>query len=200
MAVKQKAIFERLQDKISLSDFERFAESTKRLEKGIADITQSFEKIAALRLENAKYTVAPEKIKSTDSLQTQYETAQRQAETEQITLFARAKFTSKTVDNAQALADSVTNEEREQARIESHKRARIAQEPAELSEPELGLEIEAKALEFADALHTAHQASLNRQSESEIATAFNTAETKREQFREFLKLEKNRSFRPNANP
>lgn len=200
MTAKQKAIFERLHDKISLSDFERFAESTKRLEKGIADITQSFEKIAALRLENAEYTVAPEKIKSTDSLQKQYETAQRQAETEQITLFARAKFTSKTVDNAQTLADSVTNEEREQARIESHKRARIALEPAELSEPEQGSEIEAKALEFADALHTAHQASLNRQSESEIATAFNTAETKRDQFREFLKFEKESHLSPGHKP
>ncbi len=197
---EQKAIFERAQNKISLSDFERFAENTKRLEKGINDINQSFEKIAALRLENAEYTVAPEKIKSTDSLQKQYEAAQLQAETEQTSLFARAKFTSKTFDHVQPLADSITNEEREQARIESHRQARIALEPAGLSEPEQSSEIQIKALEFADALHTAHQASLNRQSESEIADAFNIAEAKRGQLREFLKLEKASHLSPENKP
>ena len=199
---EQKAIFERAQNKISLSDFERFSENTKRLEKGIAEINQSFEKIAAIRLENARYAVAPEKVKSTDSLQKQYEAAQNQAQTEQITLVAREKFVAKTVGDGSVstFADLVANEERERARIESHRQARIALEPTELSEPNQSLEIQTKALKFADALEAAHQASLNKQSESEIANAFTAAETKREQLNEFLKIEKELRLSPEHKP
>jgi hypothetical protein len=186
----QKAIFERAQNKISISDFERFAESTERLEKGLAEINQSFEKIAALRLENAEYKLAPEKANSNDSLQNEYEAAQRQAETQQITSAAREKFAVKNNDgDVLTIADSLTNEERERARTESHRQARIALEPADLNETNQSSEIQAKALELADALENAHLVSLNRQSESEIATAFKVAETKREKLREFLEVE-----------
>ncbi len=188
---EQKAIFEQAQDKISISDFERFAESGERLEKGLAEINQSFEKIAALRLENAEYKFAPEKVTSNDSLQNQYEAAQRQAEIEQTILISREKFASKIVDGSEnlTLADSLTNDEQQQARIESHRQARIALEPAELNEPNQSLEIQTKALELADALEAAHQSSLNRQSESEISTAFKVAETKREQLRTHSEVE-----------
>lgn len=199
---EQKAIFERAQNKISLSDFERFTENTKRLEKGITEINQSFETIAALRHENAGYAVAPEKIKSTDSLQKQYEAAQHQAQAEQITVVAREKFVAKTVgdDDIRTFADFVTNEERERARIESHRQARIAQEPAELNEPDQSPELQTKILEFADALEAAHQASLNKQSESDIANSFTAAEAKREQLKEFLKIEKESRLSPENKP
>lgn len=189
---EQKAIFERAQDKISISDFERFSESVNRLESGLAEINQSFEKIAALRLENAEYTVAaPEKIKEIDSLQKQYEAARHQAETEQINSAAREKFGANSIDDdTRTLTDLITNEERERARSDSHRQARIILEPVELSESNQSSEIQAKALEFADALENAHQTSVNRQSESEIANAFNAAETKRDQLREFLEVEK----------
>jgi hypothetical protein len=188
---EQRAIFERAQDKISISDFERFSESAKRLESGLAEINESFEKIAALRLENAEYTAAPEKIKSTDSLQKQYEAARQQEQTEQITTVAREKLVAKSIDgDTRTLADLITDEESEMARIESHREARIALEPVELNEPDQSSEIRAKALEFADALEEAHQSSLNKQSETEIANAFNAAETKREQLREFSEIEK----------
>ena len=187
---EQRTIFERVQDKISISDFERFAESTERLEKDLVEINQSFEKIAALRLDVAEYKFAPEKVTSNDSLQNQYETAQRQAEIEQITSAAREKFAEKNNDgDISKLTDLLTVEEQERARIASHKQARIALEPNELSEPNQSSEIQSKALEFADALEAAHQTSLNRQSESEIATAFQAAETKRENLREFLEVE-----------
>lgn len=191
IAPEQKAIFERAQDKISISDFERFSESTERLEKGLVEINQSFEKIAALRLENAEYKFAPENVKSNDSLQNQYEAAQRQAEIEQITLAARTKFFAKSIDgkDSPTLADLLTNEEQERARDESHRQARITLEPAELNEPNQSSEIQGEALELADALEHAHQASLNRQSESETATAFKVAETKREQLRAVSEIE-----------
>jgi hypothetical protein len=102
----------------------------------LVEINQSFERIAALRLENAEYKFAPVKVKSTDSLQNQYEAAQRQAEIEQITLISREKFDANAArgsDNLK-LADLLTNEELEQTRIESHQQARIALEPAELKE------------------------------------------------------------------
>ena len=191
LAPEQKAIFERAQDKISISDFERFAESSERLEKNLVEINQSFERIAVIRLENAENKFEPEKAKSNDSLQNQYEAAQRQAEIEQITLASREKFAASTAygsDNL-TLADSLTNEEIEQARMESHRRARIALEPAELNEPSLSSEIQTEALELADALENAHQSSLNRQSESEIATAFKITETKREQLRALSEIE-----------
>ncbi len=191
LAPEQKAIFKRAQDKISISDFERFAESSERLENGLAEINQSFERIAALHLENAEYKFAPEKVKSNDSLQNQYESAQRQAEIEQITLITREKFAANAAqgnDNL-TLADSLANEELEQARIASHRQARIALEPAELKEPNQSSKIETKALELADALESAHQLSLNPQSESEIATAFKVAETKSEQLRALSEIE-----------
>ena len=190
---EQKAIFERAQDKVSFSDFGRFTESTKRLENGLAEINQSFEKIAALRLENAPFRFAPEQVEKTESLQKQYETIQQQAEAEQITSIAREKFAAKTIDEHYAsitLVNYVSSEEREKARNESHRRARIALEPAELNEPDQNSEVQSKALEFADALEDAHQANLIKKSESEIAKAFTLAETKREQLREFLKIEK----------
>ena len=188
---EQKAIFERAQDKISISDFERFAESTERLEKGLAEINQSFEKIAALRCDVAEHKFAPEKANSDDSLQNQYEAAQRQAEIEQITIASREKFATNILDGGDnlTLADSLTNEEQERARIESHRQARIALEPAELNEPNQSSEIQTKTLELADALESAHQASLNRQSESEIEVAFKVAETKREELHALSEIE-----------
>lgn len=181
LAPEQKAIFQRAQDKISISDFERFAGSSKQLEKGLFEINQSFERIAALRLENAEYKFEPEKVNSTNSLQNQYEAAQRRAEVEQITLTSRENFAGNTAlggDNL-TLADLLTNEERQRARNESHRQARIPLEPVELNEPEQSSEIQTKALELADTLENALQASLNRQSESAIANAFKVAETKR---------------------
>ena len=191
LSPEQKAIFERAQDKISISDFERFAENSERLEKGLAEINQSFEKIAALRLDVAEYKFAPEKVKSNDSLQNQYESAQRQAEIEQITSASREKFVADADRDSDhlTLADLLTNEELEQARIESHRRARIALKPAEASQLNESSEIEVKALELADALEAAHQSSLNRQSESEIATAFKVAETKREELSALSEIE-----------
>jgi hypothetical protein len=199
---EQKAIFERAQDKISISDFERFAESGERLEKGLAEINQSFEKIAALRLENAEYKFAPEKVKSNDSLQNQYEAAQRQAEIEQITSASREKFAADADRGSDdlTLADSLTNEELEQARIESHRRARIALEPAEVGQLNQSSEIQAKALELADALESAHQSSLNLQSESEITTTFKVAETKREQLHALSEIENESQFSREPKP
>ncbi len=190
LSLKQKTIFERAQDKISISDFERFSESTERLEKGLVEINRSFEKIAALRSDVAEYKLAPEKTNSTDSLQSRYEAAQRQAEIEQITSAAREKFAAKNNDgDISTLTDFLTDEEKERARIESHRQARIALEPAELNEANQSSEIGAKTLELADALENAHQASLNRQPESEIANAFKVTETKRKKLRALSEVE-----------
>ncbi|MBA2737296.1 MAG: hypothetical protein H0U50_10995, partial [Pyrinomonadaceae bacterium] len=117
---EQKAIFERAQDKISISDFERFSESVNRLEKGLLEINQSFEKISALRLENAQYTAtAPEKTVNFESLQKQYKAVQQKAEAEQITVAAREKFAAKTIDDrdiSATIVDYVSVEERETGR------------------------------------------------------------------------------------
>jgi hypothetical protein len=195
---EQKMIFERAQDKILSSDFERFSTSAKSLEKGIDDINQSFETIAELRLENEQYKLAPEKAEKIESLQNQYDVTRHQAEAEQITAVSREKFSAATIDeNDKATAlvvDYVSVEEREKARTESHRQARIALETAELNEPDQNSELQAKALEFADALETAHQASLHKKSKSEIAKAFITAETKRERLNESLKIEKESSL------
>ncbi len=194
LSSEQKAIFERAQDKILSSDFQRFSTSAKRLEKGIADINSSFETIAEIRLENEQYKLAPKKEEKIESLQSQYDATRHQAEVKQITAVAREKFNAATIDDrgkaSATVVDYVPSEEREKARIESHRQARIALEPAELNEPDQNPKIQAKALEFANALETAHQASLHKKSESEIAKAFADAETKRDQFDEFLKVEK----------
>lgn len=196
LSSEQKAIFERVQDKILSSDFERFKTSAKRLEKGIADINQSFKTIAELRLETEQYKLAPEKAEKIESLQNQYDAARHRAEAEQITAVAREKFSAKTIEenDKATVVDFASGEEREKARIESHRQARIALEPAELNEPDQTPEIQAKALEFADALETAHQASLHRNSEAEIAKAFAAAETKRQLFDKSLKIEKDSSL------
>lgn len=203
LSTEQKAIFERAQDKISISDFERFSESVNRLEKGLAEINRSFEKIAALRLENEPFRIEPEKTVSIEPLQKQYETAQRRAEAERINAVVREKFASKIIDDSgtfTSLADYLSVEERDQARIESHKQARISLEPARLNDPELSSEVQTKALEFADALEDAHQSSLRGVSETEIANAFDIAETKREQLNEFLKVENESQLAPEDKP
>lgn len=202
-APEQKAIFERAQDKVLISDFERFTTSAKLLEKGIVEINQSFEKIAALRLENEPYKLTPEKTEKIESLQNQYETMQRRAEAEQITIIARDKFAVKTIDEnigSATLEQLLSDEERRTARVESHRQARIALEPAELSELGQNSKIKSKALEFADALEDAHQKSLRDETKSEIAEAFAVAETKREQIREFLKIEKETQLSPEKKP
>ena len=195
---EQKTIFQKAQDKISSSDFERFLENTKIIEKGIIEINQSFETIAALRLENAQYKFAPDKAKEQDSLQKQYETTQKQAEAEQITAIAREKFNANNTYDfnsaPKSLIDYVSDEEREKARVESHKQARIALEPAQLNEPDQSRETQSKALEFADALEDAHQDSVHNKSESEIEQAFAVAETKRQRLDETLQIEKQSNF------
>jgi hypothetical protein len=190
---EQKAIFERAQDKISISDFERFTTSTKRLEKGIVEINQSFEKIAALRLEKQLYKIAPEQTERIESLQNQYETMQQRAEVEQISGIARDKFEAKMIDENSGLAtleQFLSDEERQTARVESHQQTRIALEPAELSELGQSSKVKSKALEFADALEDAHQKSLHQETKAEVVEAFAVAGMKREQMREILKIEK----------
>lgn len=204
LSKEQKAIFQKAQNKISAADFERYKSSAELLEKGIAEINQSFETIAALRLENAKYKLAPDKAEKRESLQEKYEMTQKRAEAEQITALAREKFS---VDNDRnnknappTLIDYVSTEEQANARSESCKQARIALEPAELNESEQSRDIQSKALEFADALEEAHQASLANKSESEIAKAFAVAEAKRERLDESLKIEKESTLSPENEP
>ena len=193
---EQKVFFQKVQDKISYSDFERFTENSNRLEKGLGEINQSIETIAALRLENSQYLIASEKTEKIESLQKQYETLQQQSEAEQITAIAREKFVSNSIDEQNApstLINHISSEEINQVRLESHRRARIALEPTELNEPDKNPERQAKALEFADTLENAHQAVLRESPESEIAKAFTDAGMKREKLNEFLKTE-NKSY------
>lgn len=191
-------IFQKAQDKISSSDFERFRANTKLIEKGIARINQSFEAVAELRLENSQYKLVPEKTENQVSLQKQYETMQEQAQLKQLTAIAREKFKANNpyeVNGEPAkLIDHISDEEREKARVESHKQARIALEPVQLSEPDQNKAIQSKALEFADALEAAHQASMGKKSESEIEQAFALADAKRQSLDESLKIEKKLSI------
>lgn len=207
LSKEQKAIFQKAQDKISSADFERYKSNAELLEKGITEINQSFETIAALRLENAKYKFAPDEAEKQESLQEKYAAAQRLAEAEQMTFAAREKFSdnndrdlSSSNNATTTLIDYVSAAEQEKARSESYKQARIALEPVELDEPEQRPGIQSKALEFADALEDAHQASLANKSEIEIAKAFAVAEAKREQLGESLKIEKESSLSPENEP
>lgn len=198
---EQKAIFERAQDKVLISDFERFTTSAKSLEAGIIEINRSFEKIAALRLEKELYKFAPERTEQIESLQKDYEATQERAEAEKITSIAREKFAAKSVDavNDTTLDQYLSSEERQMARVESHRQARVHLEPAELNDTQPSSEFESKALEFADALEDAHQKSLRREPESKIGKAFAVAEAKRAQMRESVKIEKD-SLSPENKP
>lgn len=194
LSSKQNFIFQKAQDKISSTDFERFTENAKTLDTELARINQSFEKIAALRHENAAYRFAPEKTENKVSLQKQYETTQKRSQIEQLTAIAREKFQANDAydsnDSPKTLIDYISAEEREQARVESHKQARIKLEPIQLNVPNQSPKIQSKALELADALENAHQASLSKKSESEIEQFFAVAEAKRQSLEESLKPEK----------
>ena len=200
---EQKAIFQKAQSKILHSDFERFAENSNSIEKGLGEINQSFEIIDALKLENSQYLFASEKTEKIESLQKQFETLQKQAEAEQITAIAREKFVSNSIDEQNApstLINNISSKEINQVRLESHRQARIAQEPTELNEPDKNSESHAKALEFSDALETAHQAALRESPESEIAKAFTDAEMKHQKLDKFLKIENQSSISPENKP
>lgn len=189
---KQKTIFQTAQDKISISDFEKFTANSKQMENGLLEINQSFEKIAALRLENLRYIVQPNKLDKVESLQEIYETNQKQSEAHLITVAMREKFLSGTISHSEEftnLIQSISAEELEKIRIESHLKARIALEPAELNEQIVDAKIVAKLLEFADALEAAYQLKLHGASDLEISTGFAIAEMKRENLRASLQKE-----------
>lgn len=204
LSSEQKIIFQKAQDKILSSDFERYSENAESLKKGFSEINQSFEAIAALRLDIAHYRIAPQKAEKYQSLQKQYDATQARAEVEQITATAREKFNANIIRDSSnaplAFVDYISDEDREKARLESHKQARIRLEPAVLNEPDPSPEIQSIALEFADALEDAHQASLNKKSESEIKQAFAVAETKRERLDDSLKIEKQSHLSPENKP
>lgn len=190
---KQKAIFQIAQNKISLSDFQRFNHNSKKLENGLAEINQSFERIAALRLENLPSTIQPEKTAKVESLQKRYEDFQKQSESHLITVTAREKFLSGEINEGKEsinLTQAISSEELDKAKIESHRQARIALEPAQLNEQITDAEIEERVLEFADALEAAHHLKLRDGSDSEISASFSLAEIKRENLRASLKSEK----------
>ncbi len=189
---KQKAIFQIAQDKISISEFEKFTTNSKQLENGLLEINQSFERIAELRLENLPYIIQPEKTEQIESLQKLYETNQKQSEAHLITIAAREKFLGGTISNSNEsinLTQSISAEELEKTRIESNLQARIALEPVELNEEIKDREIEAQVLEFADALEAAHQMKLHSTSDSEIASSFAVAEMKRKNLIKSLQKE-----------
>lgn len=74
------------------------------------------------------------------------------------------------------------------------------EEPAQFGKPDQSRETQSKALEFADALEDAHQASVHKKSESEIEQSFAIAETKRQRLDETLKIEKQSSITPENKP
>ncbi len=203
LSSSQKAIIETAQDKILISDFDRFTENAKRLEKGLTTINQSFEAIAALRFENAQYEYIPKATEKNESLQNQYESLQKQAEAEITTVAAREKFSAQTVDaneTTNTISQYLTAEDREKARVESHRQTRIALEPGELTETNESTEIQSEALEFADALETAFQAKLHEESEFEIKQAFTIAEEKRENLHASLNQKEKLDISPEYKP
>lgn len=203
LSVEQTTVFETAQNKILISDFERFSENAKQLEKGLVSINQSFEKIAALQLENAPFEYAPQTAEKPDTLQKQYESLQKQAEAEITTTAAREKFSVKTAETQEkttAIDKYLTPKTLEKSRVESHHQTRITLEPNELSEITRTTPIQTKALEFADALETVYQANLSQAPPSEIEQLFTVAEEKRANLSYFLKEEKASSILPEQKP
>lgn len=193
LSLKQKAIFETAQDKILISDFERFSENAKQLEKGLVSINQSFENIAALQLENAPFEYAPQTAEKNDNLQKQYESLQKQSEAEITTTTAREKYFVDKIEGEEkttTIDQYLTAETLEKARVESHRQTRINLEPTELTETNQNTEIQTKALKFADALENVYQANLSQADTSEIKQLFTIAEEKRANLDNFLKEEK----------
>lgn len=203
LSVEQKAIFETAQDKILISDFERFSENAKQLEKGLVSINQSFENIATLRLENAPFEYAPQTAEKNDNLQKQYESLQKQSEAEITTATAREKYF---VDKIEAEEKTTTIDQYltaitlEKARVESHRQTRIALEPSELTELKQSNEIQTEALKFADALETVYQVNLSQAPTSEIEQLFTIAEEKRANLGNSLKEQKESSISPAQKP
>ncbi len=139
------------------------------------------------------YIIQPEKTEKIESLQNLYENNQKQSEAHLITVAAREKFLSRTINNSEEainLTQSISAEELEKAKIQSHLQARIALEPAQLNEQIKDADLEARVLEFADALEAAHQLKLQGVSESEINSSFAVAEIKRENLHVSLKTQK----------
>ena len=197
LSVEQKAIFEKAQNKISISDFERFTESAKKLENGLVSINQSFANITAIRLKNVQYEYNPKAAEKTEPLQKQYESLQKQLKSEIVSIAARENFSAHMVkieDKTKTIFEFLTAEEWEKAIVESHRQTRIALEPSELTELKQSNEIQTEALEFADALETVYQFHLQHKSAFEIKQAFTAAEEKRENLQTFLKGEKESSI------
>lgn len=199
---EQKSFFEKVQDKILISDFKRFTESKQQLENGLLSINQSFENIATIRLENAQYEYTSQSAEKNESLQKQYESLQKQSEAELTTAAAREKFSTQKLEVAEATAINqfLNADELAKAQLESHRQTRVALEPAELIQSNQSSEIQAVALEFADALENVYQSNLQHKSELEINQTFTVAEEKRQNLDAFLKRHQESSLLPEQKP
>ena len=203
LSVELTTVFETAQNKILISDFERFSENAKQLEKGLVSINQGFENIATLQLENAPFEYAPQTADKHDTLQKQYESLQKQAEAKITTTAAREKYSVDKIEGEEkttTIDQHLISETLEKARVESHQQTRITLEPTELSEITQTTAIQTKALEFAYALETVYQANLSQAPTSEIEQLFTVAEDKRANLSYSLKEEKASSILPEQKP
>jgi uncharacterized phage-like protein YoqJ len=177
--VKAKQFLEAAQKEITISDLNRFEANEKLIAENMTGIKRGFFEIAARQnvLDESKVKLA--EISAETRLQDAYLKTQQLEENRLLTLAARGAFERETALDfeAKTIGDLVAQNEKDEIRIESANRARVALEPKYKDFDEK--EYNEQALKLADAIENAHELSKGGAPPEKIAEAFETAETQK---------------------
>ena len=173
---RAKQFLEAAQKEITISDLNRFEANEKLVAENMTGIKRGFSEIAARQnvLDESKIKLA--EISAETRLQDAYLKTQQLEENRLLTLAARHAFERETALDLEAktIGDLVAQNEKDEIRIESATRTRVALEP-EYKDFE-AKEYNEQALKLADAIENAHELSEGNAPSSEIAAAFDAAE------------------------
>ena len=179
LAAKQQKLFEQAQAKIGIRDFENFVSSAEIIKEGLTGISESFETIASLNRANELHRLKFEERQNESSIRDEYEKAQSLAEARALTGAVRQIYQETSGEIPQptaAIREQLSSQKQAEIWSDSHRAARIALEPKELSVDDLPKAVAEKALALADAIEKAHQLSVKKSGENEISRAFGSAE------------------------
>jgi uncharacterized phage-like protein YoqJ len=176
---KAKQFLEAAQKEITISDLNRFEANEKLIAENMTGIKRGFSEIAARQnvLDESKVKFAG--ISAETRLQDAYLKTQQLEENRLLTFAARAAFEQETALDMKekTIGDLVAQNEKDEIRIGSAARARVALEPEYKNFEEK--EYNEQALKLRDAIENAHELSKAGATPEKIAGAFEIAETQK---------------------
>lgn len=172
--------FESVQTEIAVSDFQKFDANEKIVAVNHASIRKTFSEIAAKEIVLEGSRIKSSEIRAEEKLQDVYFKTRQAEENRLMTGAARTAFEQNETQNLEgkSIVDLISESQKNEIKIESADKARIALEPEYKDFEEK--EYNEQALKLADAIEKAHELNKTGAPVNEIAQAFDNAETERE--------------------